>query len=303
MKAITLIAMLLAIIGLTNAYRMSKPCFFFLEKGNGFYNLERIFKKENTTMQVEGITGNVVFNLCHKFVPEHCDAKWNAIGYIVDGSNCTPLSLRTEEAETNWDYVATDPVQPTQSLLRGVYMLKDRFLGMAQHRKYKVQLKEGVEIEKFVKDDPPQKDFGKKKGVDIVADNSKNELKYDVTFRLKCDLDAKTVQGLEGNLNDRQLTISLNHDDACSFDVMSFWDTLGNFKYVVESAIALAALAMCLCGHYWYKAAVGTIGFFGGAGAAYLFASMFLDISLKQDWYFWVEIGVCVAIGIVCCIL
>jgi len=243
-----------------------------------------------------------VFNLCHKFVPEGCDAKDNAIGYIINGDKCTPLTKRTDNATTTWQYVATDPAQPTKRLLEGVYVLKDKFLGLAQHRKYDMRLKQGVKVENFENLDQ-QRDFGKKKGVNILADNSSTGLDYDITFQLKCNPDAKKVQNLTGTLNGRTITISLSHEDACSFDVLSFWDRLGNFKYVFEGIIAAAGIFLCFFGIKLAKPTAGMIGFFGGAGCAYLFASMFLDISQDEQWYFWVEIGVCVAIGAVCCIL
>jgi len=84
---------------------------------------------------------------------------------------------------------------------------------------------------------------------------------------------------------------------------LSFWDRLGSYQWIAQSVIAALALAMCLFGIKMYKPSLGIIGFFAGAGASYIFASMFLDISQKENWYLWVEIGVCAAIGIVCCIL
>lgn len=302
MRSITLVAMLIAIIGMTNASRMEKPCFFFLEGGNGFYNLERIYKKDNTEVKVPGINGNVQFNLCHGFTPENCDGKTNAIGYIIDGNNCTPLTTDNSSSATKWTYEAIEPVpQQNNRKLEQIHKPNNIFLGMAQHRKYHVPLKAGVEIETFPNFE--EKDFGKKKGVQITANNQDTGLDYDVTFRLNCDLNAKSVQGLEASLTGRQMTITLNSDDACSFDVMSFWDRLGPFKWVAEVGIAVIALAMCLFGIKIYKPSIGIIGFFAGAGASYIFASMFLDISQKENWYLWVEIGICVALGIVCCIL
>jgi len=173
-------------------------------------------------------------------------------------------------------------------------------MGMAPHRKYNVQLKEGVQIEKFV---DQQKDFGKKRGVQIEALNTNNDIKYDLNLMLNCDKNAKEVQGLSASLSGRVLTVTLNSDDACSFDVLSFWDQLGPFKWIAEVAIAVLALAMCLFGIKIYKPSLGLIGFFAGAGASYIFASMFLDISQKETWYLWVEIGICVTLGIVCCII
>lgn len=302
MKNLTLVAMLIAIIGMTNASRMKQPCFFFLEGGNGFYNLERIYKKTDVSLNAEGVTGNIQLNLCHEFVPKNCNKDWNAIGYIIDGDNCTPLTLgNSTDTATAWTYKATNPVVQVKNLLKGVAgLVKDRFMGMAPHRKYNVQLKEGVQIEKFV---DQQKDFGKKRGVQIEALNTNNDIKYDLNLMLNCDKNAKEVQGLSASLSGRVLTVTLNSDDACSFDVLSFWDQLGPFKWIAEVAIAVLALAMCLFGIKIYKPSLGLIGFFAGAGASYIFASMFLDISQKETWYLWVEIGICVTLGIVCCII
>merc|ERR1712164_40237 len=137
---------------MANTGRMEKACFFFLEGGSGWYNLERIYKTSNPEVTVPGLAGKVQFNLCHAFTPSGCDGSKNAIGYIIDGNNCTPLTTSGSYKPTQWVYTAEEPVkQLKNTMIKGIKMLNDKFLGMAQHRKYNVQLKDGVQIENFSK--------------------------------------------------------------------------------------------------------------------------------------------------------
>merc|ERR1711937_997997 len=108
-------------IGMANTSRMGKPCFFFLDEGNGFYNVERIYKDTNTPVKVPGLNGTVQFNLCHAFTPSGCDSSKNAIGYIIDGNNCTPLTTDESDKSTKWVFTALEPVkQLKNTMIKGL---------------------------------------------------------------------------------------------------------------------------------------------------------------------------------------
>lgn len=122
---------------------------------------------------------------------------------------------------------------------------------------------------------------------------------------MQCDQAAETVQNLAGtwSQSSNTLTISMASKHACTFDIVSFWDKLGNFQYVVQIVIAVASLAMCLFGIRIYKISLGIIGFLAGGGAAYLLMSLFIDVTKEQNNLLWVAIVVSVLAGVLCCVL
>lgn len=218
----------------------SFPCFQFIKEGNGFYNLKRISGKENlviNTIDNDNIDIKIEFNLCFPMKNPHCSNE-SSIGFITKFDNtCYPLSYPTTDKTnaTSWKFAPTDAITPDSN---------------ENHDNFKNKKLQG------------NPDFGNRKGLQIQG-ATKKQIGYDIIFDLKCNINADKVQNLTAVLdtNNKLLTITLESINACSFDILSIWNRLGMFQYLITGLIATAAVTICLFGVKIYKASLRIMGF------------------------------------------
>jgi len=253
------------------------------------------FKVENVTSHL-GDNSTVFFNACHKITVEGCPNTGNAVAIVKRGEVCEPLSIWSEDASKGrsvWSFAVTDPVKS----------LAASFKSMASVKKFLTTGNVDAALESLEKVNLNSQDFGSSKGINIIATNAGTTVTQNLIINAICNKDVKEPSNITATYTDGLYTLSFEDNNACSFDVFSFWKKLGWGQYIVQGVIALFALVLCVAGIRIEKPALFSVGFLAGGVIAYVFLSLFLENAVGKDWWFWVIIAVSVVIGIVCGLL
>lgn len=256
------------------------------------------FEVQNVTSHL-GANSTVYFNACHPLNIAGCSKTSNAVALVKNGEQCEALSMYSEKASdgrTSWVFNVIDPIYSVARALKS----------MAAVRKF-LQLKNveaAVESIEQMNLSEIKEDFGDSKGLNIVGNNVNNTLPYNLNMVLNCNDKITQPQNMTAVFNSATgYTLSLEDNNACSFDAFSFWKKLGWGQYIVEGVIALFALVLCVAGIRMYKPTILSIGFLAGAAITYIFLNLFVENAVGQDWWFWVIIGISVLVGVLCGLL
>ena len=219
------------------------PCDLYMADNDLFYAIKNIdiphetFSANLSTTHF-GSEGQVTFNICQSpiNIPSACLKSSNSFGYVTSEStktqseSCGQLSQfekNSSSSNTIWNL----------SLLTNLGYSQNPNLPTTNYQ--------------IIKKSDEQVDHG----LTIFADNSQNEIGYNIRLNLKCDSQASTAQNIHANYNESQrlYTIDLSHQNACGFPIRSFFDNLGYFKYAIGGLGILAGLLLVFFGQTLYK--------------------------------------------------
>jgi len=166
----------------------------------------------------------------------------------------------------------------------------------------------GVKRILALKSDQPHehvKIVGNPDGIKLTGTNiAKTPLTYNVDISMNCAPKNKGITNLTATYETgtTEYKISFDHQYACGYDLFSWWNKIGGWKYVIGAVAAIICTAMAIFGWKLFKPSVALIGFISGALLSYIFLNMFWD-NYDTDSRVWTLVGISVVVGIILALL